>query len=175
MSCCSVCILVWYVATKDARWVRCSCSLGPSPRRPTASCSLAAVRRGDCVRASWLYLVQPFDRYSYFCVYLVLLPYQAGSAQLDYAWFKTNAIFRFDIPMGRVFGFWAKIWRLGPSDSQIRFYPVVFCKIGLHKQAHPFFRSKNKNQKLGIGSHTNQSQTHSEKSRLNFLTLRGKN
>ena len=42
--------------TKDACWVHCSpCSLGPSPRRPTASCSLAAVRRGDCVRASWLY------------------------------------------------------------------------------------------------------------------------
>ena len=54
-SCCcySVCALA---ATKDARWVRWSpCSLGPSPRRPTASCSLAAVRRGDCVRASWLY------------------------------------------------------------------------------------------------------------------------
>ena len=57
MSCCSVCTLAWYVATKDARWVHCSsCSLRPSPRRPTPSCSLAAVRRGDCVRASWLYL-----------------------------------------------------------------------------------------------------------------------
>ena len=53
-----------YVATKDERWVRCSpCSLGPSPRRPTASCprrptascGLAAVMRGDCVRASRLY------------------------------------------------------------------------------------------------------------------------
>ena len=52
-SCCSVCTLVRYVATKDTRWVRCSpCSLGPSPSRPTASCSLAAVRRGDCVGAS---------------------------------------------------------------------------------------------------------------------------
>ena len=53
----ALCILSYkvYVATKDARWVHCSsCSLGPSPRRPTASCSLA-VRRGDCVRASWLY------------------------------------------------------------------------------------------------------------------------
>ena len=28
-----------------------SLSLGPSPRRPTAGCSLAAVRRGDCFRA----------------------------------------------------------------------------------------------------------------------------
>ena len=59
------------------------------PRRPTASCRLAAVRRGDCVRASsWLYsfIVQRIDRYSYsnFCVYLVLLLYQAGSAQLHF-------------------------------------------------------------------------------------------
>ena len=44
------------IATKDARRVRCSpCSLGPSPRRPTVSFSLDAVRRGDCVRASWSY------------------------------------------------------------------------------------------------------------------------
>ena len=44
------------VATKDARWVRCfSCSLGPSPRRLVASYSLAAERRGNCVRASLLY------------------------------------------------------------------------------------------------------------------------
>ena len=34
----ALCTLVWYVATKDARWVRSSCSLGPSPRRPTSSC-----------------------------------------------------------------------------------------------------------------------------------------
>ena len=66
----SVCTLAWYLATKDARWVRWSpCSLGPSPRRPTASCSLAPVRRGDCVRESWLYsfIVQRIDRYSYSC------------------------------------------------------------------------------------------------------------
>ena len=51
-----VCSLVWYVGTKDARWVRCSSwSLGPSPRPPTASCySVAAELRGDCVRATWL-------------------------------------------------------------------------------------------------------------------------
>ena len=63
-------------------------TVGPSPRRPTASCSLAAVRRGDCVRASWLYsfVVQRIDRYSYsyFCVCLILLLYQAGSAPLDF-------------------------------------------------------------------------------------------
>ena len=34
------------IATKDARLVRCfPCSLGPSPRRPTASCSLAGEAR----------------------------------------------------------------------------------------------------------------------------------
>ena len=61
--------------------------------------------------------------------------------------------------MGRVVGFGAKIWRLGPSDSQIRFYPVGFCKIGLHKRAHPFFRSKNKNQKLEVRSHNKRPKT----------------
>ena len=34
----ALCVLAWYVATKDVGWVRCSpCSLGPSPRRPTAA------------------------------------------------------------------------------------------------------------------------------------------
>ena len=80
--------MIRVIATKDARWVRWSpCSLDPSPRRPTARCSLAAVRREDSVRASWLYslVVHRIDRYScsYFCVCLVLLLYHAGSAQLD--------------------------------------------------------------------------------------------
>ena len=46
------------LATKDARWVRCSSwSLGPRPHPPPATYnnSLAAERRGDCVRALWLY------------------------------------------------------------------------------------------------------------------------
>ena len=48
--------MIGIVATKCARWVRrFPCSLGPSPRRPTASFNLAAVWCGDCVRASWLY------------------------------------------------------------------------------------------------------------------------
>ena len=54
----AVCALVVrYVTTKDARWVRCSFwPLSPRPRPPTASFnSLTAERRGDCVRASWLY------------------------------------------------------------------------------------------------------------------------
>ena len=84
VSCCSVCTLAWYLTTKDARWVRCSpCSLGPSPRRPTARCSLAAVRRGDCVRASWLYLVQRIERYSYICV---LPPTAAVPGRLCSVW-----------------------------------------------------------------------------------------
>ena len=56
-------------------------------------------------------------------------------------------------PMGRVVRFWPKNWRLGPSGSQIRFYPVGFFFIGLHKKTDPVFRSKSKNLKLGIGSH----------------------
>ena len=56
-----------------------------------------------------VFVVQRIDRYWYFRVYLVLLLYQAGSAQLDFYLLKTDAIFRFDNPMGRVVGFWAKI------------------------------------------------------------------
>ena len=47
--------------------------------------------------------------------------------------------------------------RGGPSDSQIRFYPVGFCNIGLRKKADHFFRSINVKLKLGIGSHKNQA------------------
>ena len=53
-------------------------------------------------------------------------------------------------PMGRVVRFWPKNWRLGPSGSQIRFYPVGFFFIGLHKKTDPVFRSKSKNLKFGI-------------------------
>ena len=86
-----------YVATKDARWVRCSpCSLGPSPRRPTASCSLTAVRRGDCVRASWLYSKSnaSIATRTRTCLYLVLLLlYQAGYAQLHFFLIKDRCHF----------------------------------------------------------------------------------
>ena len=134
--------LVWYVATKDARWVRCSCwSLGSSPRRLRS-------------RIVVVFVVQRIDRYSYFCVHLILLLEQA---LLNFLLIE-DANFPFDHPMGRVVGLWTKIWRVGPPDSQIRFYPVRFCKIGLHKQAHPCFRL-NKNQKFGIGSHNNQPET----------------
>ena len=56
--------------------------------------------------------------------------------------------------MNPVVRFWAKIW-YGPRDSQIRFYPIGFCNIGLHNEADPFIRSKSKNMKLGIGSRNN--------------------
>ena len=53
--CCCCCVysrMMRIIAAKDARWVRCSSwSIGPSPRRPIASCRLAA----EGVRASWLY------------------------------------------------------------------------------------------------------------------------
>ena len=40
-----------------------------------------------------VFVVQRIDRYPYFCVYLVLLLYQSGSAQLDFYLLKTFAIF----------------------------------------------------------------------------------
>ena len=78
--CCGVLSYVWYVATKDARWVRCSSwSLGPSPRPPTASsivwmrrdAAIALAHRG-CIRSP-----AHRDRYPHICVNLVLLLYQA--------------------------------------------------------------------------------------------------
>ena len=82
-SCCSVYSRMIRSHEKDARWVRCSpCCLGPSARPPTASCSLAAVRRRLRSHIVVVFVVQRIDRYSYFSVYLVLLLYQAGSAQL---------------------------------------------------------------------------------------------
>ena len=53
--------------------------------------------------------------------------------------------------MDRVVRLWAKIW-LRPSDSQIRFYPIGFCNIGLHKKTGPFIWSKSKSLKLEFGS-----------------------
>ena len=53
-----VCRMIFYVATKDTRWARCSWPRGPRRRPPTASYNSlkkAAERRGDGVRASWLY------------------------------------------------------------------------------------------------------------------------
>ena len=82
VSCCSVCTLAWDVATKDARWVRCSpCSLGPSPRQPTASCNVVCgcgEARRLRSRIMVVFVVQRIDRCPYVWVYLVLLLYQAG-------------------------------------------------------------------------------------------------
>ena len=83
------------IATKDARWVRCSpCSLGPSPRRPTASCSLAAVRRRLRSRIVVVFVVQRIDRYSnsysYFCTSYCCC---TGSAQLDFYFIKERSHF----------------------------------------------------------------------------------
>ena len=71
----------------------CSLSLGPLQCPPTASNSLAAERHGDCVRESWfvVFVVQRIDRYSYICVYLVVLLYQA-LLRYVFTCFKINAI-----------------------------------------------------------------------------------
>ena len=50
----------------------------------------------------------------------------------------------------RILGQNLTTWVIGFSNQ---ICPVGFCKIRPHKQAHPFFRSKNKNQKLGNRSH----------------------
>ena len=71
-----------------------------------------------------------------------------------FTWLTTDAVFRFGNPMGRVIGFWANLWRHGPSDSQIRLFPVGFCKLGQHEQPHRFLRSEIKNQMLEIRSHS---------------------
>ena len=68
--------------TKHSRPPRrycCCCSQGPSPRPPTASYSVAAKRRGDCVRASWLYSSSNAFIGTRTSVYLLplLLAYQA--------------------------------------------------------------------------------------------------
>ena len=55
--------------------------------------------------------------------------------------------------MTQVVGFWAKIRRLGSSDSQIEKFPVRFCIIGLHRTVLSFLRSKNTNLKLEIEPH----------------------
>ena len=81
MSCCSVRTLVWFVPRKTrAGYAGLPCFLDPSPRRPTASCSLAAEAQRLRSRIVVVFVVQRIDCYSYFSVYLVLLLRQAGSA-----------------------------------------------------------------------------------------------
>ena len=58
--------------------------------------------------------------------------------------------------MTQVVRFWAKIRRLGSSDSQIEEFMVGFCIFGLHKQGLSFSRSKSTNQKLEIEPHRKQ-------------------
>lgn len=109
-----------------------------------------------------VFVMQRIDRYSYCCVYLVPLLCIPGSAQYNlYLIDDRYRFFYFDNPMGRVlrfFGLWAKFWRLGPSNSEIRYFPVELCNVGLHKKTVYFVVSKNVNLKLGLGSHKNQPQ-----------------
>ena len=68
---------------------------------------------------------------------------------------KSDVIFRFENPIGRVvrFGPTLTTWAIGFSNQ---IYPVGFWIIGPHKKTYPFCRSKGKNLKLGIGSRKNQ-------------------
>ena len=68
--------------------------------------------------------------------------------------------------MTLVVEFWAKIRRLASSDSQIEKYPVGFFILGLHKQEHSFFRSKNTNLRLEIEPHRKQLDSRQKKTRF---------
>ena len=77
---------------------------------------------------------------------MILLLNQAGSAQLS---FTCKQVPFFDLIIR-----WLESLDFGPNSddlghrvSQIRFYPVGFCKIGLHKQAHPFSDRQIKNRR----------------------------
>ena len=89
-----------------------------------------------------VFVVERIDRYSHFCEYLVLLLYQAGSAQLDFYLIKDRCHFSiFDNPIGRESSdFGPKSDDLGHRILKSDYYLVGFCKIGLQKQAHLFFR-----------------------------------
>ena len=82
----AVCTLVIH---SHERRVRCSSwSLGPSPCRLIASCSLAAETGGDCVRASWLnsYSNASIATRASVCTWY-LVPHTAavpGSTQVDF-------------------------------------------------------------------------------------------
>ena len=145
-----MCTLVRDVATKDPRWVRCSCwSLGPSPRRPI---TVVCPRRGAVTAFAHLgSLYSPSNAsiatrvtavctsYCCCCVIKALLLKFFTSL-------KTDAIFRFDNPMGpsrQILG--QNLCRLGPSDSRMRFYPVGFAISDCVRS--PIIFQKNKNLK----------------------------
>ena len=149
--------LVREVATKDARRVRFSSwSLGPRSRPPRARYSLAVERRGETAFSQHGCIRSPTHRSLLVRTCIPGTAAVPGSPQKHshVSTLKKYRCLRFENPMDRVVRPWAKIW-IGPSDSQIRFYPIGTCHIGLRKKTDPLIRSKSSNLKLGIGLHKN--------------------
>ena len=75
-----------------------------------------------------VFVVQRIDRYPYFCVYLVLLLYQSGSAQLDFYLLKTFAIFDLIIRWVESSDCGSKYDDLGHRILKSSFVPSGFAK-----------------------------------------------
>ena len=160
------CTLVWYVAAKDARWVRCS-----SSSLPGTVTKDARVHRQLAIYSVWVrrdaataFAHRGCNRISTHRSLLVHLcePRTAavrvpGSAQSPYYLMQDLCHFRFENPTSRIVRFLPKIWRLGPSDFQSDFIPFEFpimsdCIRGpiyFSDRKEKFWRSKsnrNKNQ-----------------------------
>ena len=85
--CCSCCVYsrIIRLTTKATRWVRCSSwSLGPSPRRPTSSCSV--LRRGAATAFAHRGCVRSQTHRSLLLLLCVprTAPAVPGSSQLDF-------------------------------------------------------------------------------------------
>ena len=76
-----------------------------------------------------VFVVQRIDRYSYFCVYLVLLLYQVGSAQVDFYLIKDRCqIFDLRIRWVESSDFAPKSDDLGHRILKSDFIPSDFAK-----------------------------------------------
>ena len=75
-----------------------------------------------------VFVVQRIDRYSYFCVYLVLLLYQVGSAQLDFYLIKPMLFFDLIIRWVESSDFRPKPDDLGHRILKSDFIPSDFAK-----------------------------------------------
>ena len=133
---------------RDASRVRFSWYLGPSPHQATVVWprrDATPAARGSGAKQRRYIAVSPSNSW------IVLLLFAVVDNILN-----IESIPFFDLRMTEIVEFWAKIRRLGSSDSQIEKFPVGFCIFGLHKQDHSFSRLKNRNLKLELEPHRKQ-------------------
>ena len=99
-----------------------------------------------------VFVVQRIDRYSYsyFCVDLVLLLFQAGSCSVR---FLLTPFFDLIIRWVESSDFGAKSDDLGHRILKSDFISSDFAELDCISRPILLSRSKNKTQKLGIGSH----------------------